>query len=231
MKILTCISKRRLESFLVWFANLHPSFEAADKLKQNFPEFIPKFAMNSAAANLLRRRLSEMSIGLGWSAVPSPIEYSMARVIPQLQERMSEEDFETLGRNPDSKIPGLLLLLLSDFIQQAWWVPELRERDWKLFLARKQIWALLMPAGWEAPLNAPPRIPLEEAVFHLQSEERRARRCGNTDCPAPFFFANRKNQKFCRDECAAPAKSAAKKRWWEERGIEWRQQRREHGKR
>jgi hypothetical protein len=231
MKILTHIPKRSLESFLVWFANLHPSFDAADKLKLKFPEFIPRFAMNSAAANLLRKRLSEISLGMGWSAVPSPVGYSMARVIPQLQERITEEEFDALGRNPDSKIPGLLLLLLSDFIQQAWSSPDLREREWKLFLARKQIWDLLMPEDWEAPLNAPPRIPLEEAVLYLQTQERRARRCANIDCPAPFFFANRKNQKFCRDECAAPAKSAAKKRWWEERGSEWRKQRRAHGKR
>jgi hypothetical protein len=206
-------------------------FEAAEKLKVKFPGIIPKFALNSAAANLLRKRLSAMSIGIGWSGIPSPIEYSVARVIPQLQERMTEEEFDALERNPDGKIPELLVLLLSDFIQQAWSSPDLREREWKLFLARKQIWDLLMPAGWEAPLSAPPRIPLEDAVLYLQSQEHRARRCANIDCPAPFFFANRKNQKFCRDECAAPAKSAAKKRWWEERGSEWRKKRRTHVKR
>jgi hypothetical protein len=231
MKILTSISKRSIETFLVWLANLYPSFEAAEKLKLKFPEFIPKFAMNSTATNLLRKRLSDMSNGWGWSAVPSPLEYSMARLIPQLQEHMTEEDFDALARNPDAKIPALLVLLLSDFIQQAWSSTDPREREWKLFLARKQVWDLLMPAGWEAPLNAPPRIPLEDAVAHLQSQDRRARRCANVDCPAPFFFSNRKNQKFCREECAAPARSAAKKRWWEERGSEWRKRRRTHGKR
>jgi hypothetical protein len=38
--------------------------------------------------------------------------------------------------------------------------------------------------------------------------------CRNVDCPAPYFIASRRDQKFCTDVCALPAKKAAKLRWW-----------------
>lgn len=38
--------------------------------------------------------------------------------------------------------------------------------------------------------------------------------CANQHCPVPYFFSKRKDQKYCSDECAAPAKREAKRRWW-----------------
>ena len=40
--------------------------------------------------------------------------------------------------------------------------------------------------------------------------------CKNPDCECRFYLASRKDQKFCSAECAAPAKRAAKRRWWSE---------------
>lgn len=42
------------------------------------------------------------------------------------------------------------------------------------------------------------------------------RYCQNPDCPAPYFIASRKDQLYCGDDCAAPAKRAAKLKWWNE---------------
>ena len=39
--------------------------------------------------------------------------------------------------------------------------------------------------------------------------------CGN-DCSTPYFLAKRKDQKYCSEKCAAPAKREAKLRWWHE---------------
>jgi hypothetical protein len=38
--------------------------------------------------------------------------------------------------------------------------------------------------------------------------------CRNKDCPARFFIGNRRDRKYCSDECARPAKRAAKLNWW-----------------
>jgi len=38
--------------------------------------------------------------------------------------------------------------------------------------------------------------------------------CRNAECPAPYFIAARRDQKFCSNDCASPAKKAAKLKWW-----------------
>jgi hypothetical protein len=44
--------------------------------------------------------------------------------------------------------------------------------------------------------------------------------CRNPDCPARFFIGTRSDRKYCSDECARPAKRAAKLNWWHKnRGL------------
>jgi hypothetical protein len=38
--------------------------------------------------------------------------------------------------------------------------------------------------------------------------------CSNKHCAVPYFISKRKDQKYCSDDCAAPAKREAKRRWW-----------------
>jgi hypothetical protein len=38
--------------------------------------------------------------------------------------------------------------------------------------------------------------------------------CANPECLNPYFISKRTDQKYCSDECAAPAKREAKRRWW-----------------
>jgi len=40
--------------------------------------------------------------------------------------------------------------------------------------------------------------------------------CWNPKCPAPYFLAKRRDQKYCSDICTTPAKRAAKLKWWHE---------------
>ena len=47
----------------------------------------------------------------------------------------------------------------------------------------------------------------------LQNGDRLAY-CQNPECPAPYFIRTRKQQKFCTEACAAPAKREAKRKWW-----------------
>jgi hypothetical protein len=59
--------------------------------------------------------------------------------------------------------------------------------------------------------------PFEAAMFHLQTRlTDKIRRCPNQTCPAPYFFAAKRAQKFCSTKCAEPAQREAKRRWWNE---------------
>ena len=53
----------------------------------------------------------------------------------------------------------------------------------------------------------------------------RMRVCGNEDCPAPYFVAERRDQRFCSSACAAPSKRAAKLRSWRKHKDQWPSQR------
>ena len=50
----------------------------------------------------------------------------------------------------------------------------------------------------------------------------RMRYCPNSTCPAPYFIAKRRSQKYCSDACALPAQREFKRAWWAEHGSEWR---------
>jgi hypothetical protein len=53
----------------------------------------------------------------------------------------------------------------------------------------------------------------------------RARYCANPECPAPYFFVKRKNQRYCSEICAAPAQRELKRKWWAKHGEDWRKSR------
>jgi hypothetical protein len=91
--------------------------------------------------------------------------------------------------------------------------PEAASRPWEVktpddlhlaFMARLSL--------LEVPLT-----PFDAAMFHLQTQlTDKIRRCPNPTCPAPYFFATKRAQKFCSTPCAEPAQREAKRRWWSE---------------
>jgi len=50
----------------------------------------------------------------------------------------------------------------------------------------------------------------------------RLRVCPNQQCPAPYFIAKRRSQKYCSEACALPAQREFKRAWWAEHGAQWR---------
>jgi hypothetical protein len=66
------------------------------------------------------------------------------------------------------------------------------------------------------PKEPPPQTPFEQAAFQFHRVAARARHCNNFDCPAPYFFARRKGQKYCTPKCAGVGEREAKRRWWHE---------------
>lgn len=69
---------------------------------------------------------------------------------------------------------------------------------------------------FELMRSLPPPTPMEAVLFHLQRIGDKLRHCPNPECPAPYFIASKKGQKFCSPECAAPSQRESKRKWWYE---------------
>ena len=68
---------------------------------------------------------------------------------------------------------------------------------------------------WSSP---PPVNPFEVAVFYFSKISNRVKRCANAvDCPAPYFLAEKGQQRFCSEACAGAANRESKRRWWNEK--------------
>jgi len=50
----------------------------------------------------------------------------------------------------------------------------------------------------------------------------RLRFCPTPNCPAPYFIAQRRSQKYCSDACSLPAQRECKRAWWREHGAQTR---------
>lgn len=131
-----------------------------------------------------------------------------------------------------------LVARVQQFLRLAWDAPDLRTREWLIFKTRDQYYfhTVRLPlfearvgpdpaAGnlsqqsdeeYAASIQAPPFVPFEQLMYRFQRMADLAFHCGNPECPAPYFFAKKKSQRFCSEDCSAPAKREAKRRWWRE---------------
>jgi hypothetical protein len=79
------------------------------------------------------------------------------------------------------------------------------------------------------------KLPVEQlskdnfihVLVHALNSVDRMRVCQNQECPAPYFYALKRNQRYCSGTCAAPSQREFKRKWWEEHGEKWRANRRE----
>lgn len=133
---------------------------------------------------------------------------------------------------------------VQDYLRRAWEASDLRSREWFIFKARDyyHFQTVVMPlfdvrmrsahergadlkAELDSPVpdeeeavrHGPPRLTeFERAMYLFQRIADQARRCPNPECPAPFFFTSRKNQRYCGEKCAAEALREQKRKWWAE---------------
>lgn len=76
--------------------------------------------------------------------------------------------------------------------------------------------------GWW-PDSPPMPTAFEQLMVHFQRMMEKARYCANPECPAPYFFAQRRGQKYHKD-CAWYGQRQAKKRYWHGKGKRVRAQ-------
>jgi hypothetical protein len=168
---------------------------------------------------------------------PSNADAACGRLISQNPEVFSFIPLAETDALGSAMISGYFMEI-RHLLRRAWVAPDRRHRDWYLFHLRKQFhqwksqsewWSVHPPVhpDWATGEEAkgllereaePPEIThFEAAVFYLQtSVAERAKYCGGPHCPAPYFVATKRWQKYCTEECAGPALRESKRRWWTE---------------
>lgn len=202
------ISPRQLERFLVELANLKVDVDAARRFRERFAAFIPHHDPEWVAG------LLEKDVGL--------------------EEQINKLPNMTVEEMGENAWVATLKLMLDDL----WTEPDYRQKEWGVFAFRYALYKwgdnslrkvdffkiLYDPAN---RFRVPPPTPFELALSYLIKAGDRARYCANPECPAPYFFVTRKNQRYCSEICAAPAQRELKRKWWAEHGDEWRKARTE----
>lgn len=204
LQYLAQIPRRRAERFLEELANLRSDVLAIRRLSDRYPE-------------ILR--------GRAWW-IPGQFE-AREGTSPVLGEVLEQID-DLLWTAEMVQVRGAL--------RTTWRESDLRRRDWLAFRLRDQLMARADPRFVRAigVINGPavdlidrlpPPSPFEQAIMYLLKSADRARYCANPDCPAPYFLAKRRSQKYCSDACSKPAQKEFKRRWWDEHGDAWRKRR------
>src|SRR5215216_7331050 len=110
------------------------------------------------------------------------------------------------------RIEGILthnVLSLRTVVRKVWVEPDLRTKRYGVFL----LWKWAMYPGFldgayigvpSMPTTLPPPTLFEQSLQYLLDAADLAHYCSNPDCPAPYFFARRRSQRYCSDACAIP---------------------------
>jgi hypothetical protein len=75
-----------------------------------------------------------------------------------------------------------------------------------------------------------PRNEFQVALYELFRRSSFVKLCANSNCPAPYFIADKTTQRYCSESCAEVFQRAYKLRWWNEHGSE-RRRKKSRGKR
>jgi hypothetical protein len=199
--------------------NYSSEVNAPGSLARVAPVRAEKFLMS--LANLCDDRASVEKFVRDFSSL------SPERTVADWTAFASKPEWEQLKRSPYCPLPKELGQL-RETLRYMWKEPDLRTRDWIAYNLRFYEllgvdFTLLNPEVTGRQL--PPPTPFEQCVLHLRKCVDRARYCTNPSCPAPYFFARRRGQRYCSDACAVPGQREFKRRWWDEHGDKWRSKR------
>lgn len=214
------MSDGRAESLVAEWANTETAYPitAAPPFGES-----DRAAIRRADAAILRlvKRYPEVFCSLPAVAVPDPDPASVR------ESDVAIQHWEIVAR-------------VQQFLRLAWDASGMREREWHIFTARHEfhISTVYTPVVMERirksveankpldeyrtpeedalRLSVPALTQFERAMYHLQRIAKRMRHCQNPDCPAPYFLARKKGQKYCCSKCSAPMQREQKRKWWRE---------------
>ena len=111
-----------------------------------------------------------------------------------------------------------------------WAIRDSRTKEFGIFKMRDyfvkwdesdtSVWPLFAPPT-SSVLLSPPK-PFEECLLYLLKDVASTKKCRNPDCPAPYFFAASKKQRFCGLDCARVGQRLYKRRWWKAKASDQR---------
>jgi hypothetical protein len=66
---------------------------------------------------------------------------------------------------------------------------------------------------------------LQKDLYQLLKQSHLAKVCKRSNCPEPYFVAEKVAPKYCSIDCADAMQNEWRRRWWRENGNEWRSNR------
>jgi hypothetical protein len=122
------------------------------------------------------------------------------------------------------------LIPLRDTLRVIWRTPDVKSKQWGLFRISQDFFLQGDPhmirrsegRGLDFLLSWKPPTRTELFLLALMEWADFLRYCNNEDCPAPYFIATKRTQKYCSRDCAKPFQQEAKRRWWATTGRQRR---------
>ena len=194
------IPQKRAEDFLLNLLNLRAGTANTDQMLFGPSVYDP------GALNRLRSNFSDL--------LPSATQFAFARQKPIIMTS-EKATWETEALNT-----------ARQYLVEAWVAPTVLAREITLY----RLVGLYLFSGEE------PRTKDGYNLEYWAETERsrvdgfllvlhralhivdRMRYCPNSECPAPYFIAIRRSQKYCSKICALPSQRKFKRRWWMDRG-------------
>jgi hypothetical protein len=133
-----------------------------------------------------------------------------------LEVTHSETTLVSPGYNP--------LFALQKALRLIWKAPDQMTKERMIFRFREGDFTTTGSFFFNM-LTPWPLTPFEQAVLYLLKEAKLTRHCENPGCSTPYFFAQRRNQKYCSGPCSMPAQREHKRNWWRQHGDQWRKNR------
>jgi hypothetical protein len=152
-------------------------------------------------------------------AVDFLIEVANCQLEPKAVQRLSARFPEMCSR--PLTIPGATLAMLRHRLQEAWKAPTARERELWLVTMLTDVLDVISRNAEEKPRYTDAWSHVAWAIWEGLRITDWMRVCLNPDCDARYFVAQRRSQKYCSHDCAAPAIRELKRVWWNEHGREW----------
>jgi hypothetical protein len=128
-------------------------------------------------------------------------------------------------------VETIIIPYIYDVFLAAWVEPDAKTREFAFAMLRTEWMQIRYPdrglslrdEGGIKRLPPPgEESPIEMAFHYLLNHHNRTRRCLNSECPAPYFFAARHTQRYCSEICAQIGERETKRKWWAEHGTDWR---------
>jgi len=171
--------------------------------------------------------LPDGDCGLAW--LRSNVPYFLDEIAPVVRKETlastaGEETFPyfAVAKTDEDKYKYWVLRLCAT-LRVIWRAPDRRTKEWGMFRISQDFYGQGVPELVNHPysneadfllLGLKPPSRGERLLLEFMRWAELTRYCGNPDCPAHYFIATRRSQKYCSDACSKPAQREFKRRWW-----------------